>query len=448
MAALAHGLFQLCDGFVVGRPLVEGLLEVGVDGGVLGDGFVGFGIGSFLVFADFEEELDFGVFGEERAELAGCHLVILRNDGGLAAGDGGEDVDRRIVVLLRELAREDDVAVEDGARFVGDRLGHVVALDKDGVESRDGALGRVASALHQLGELGEHGGREAAAGGRLAGGKADFALGASEARDAVHEEQHLASLVAEVLGDGRGDVGGLEALHGGAVGGGDDEDRLLQSFGAEVLLDELAHLAAALADEREDGDLGLGVADDLREEGGLAAAGGGEDAHALSFAAGEKAVDGADAERDGRGDDAALKGGGRRGVDGVVAIGTERAASVGVHGAAETVKDAAEEVMADGDHLDAARGDDLGLGGDADHLAEGGEKNGITREADDLGLDLEVLPGVAENAHFAHLDARDGRLDDGADDLDHLALHVDGLGVLDGAVEYLGDVVEGAGHGR
>ena len=230
-------------------------------------------------------------------------------------------------------------------------------------------------------------------------------------------------------------------------GGGDDEDGLLEALGAEVLLDELAHLAAALADEREDGDLGLGVADDLREEGGLAAARGGEDAHALALAAGEEAVDGADAEGDGGGDDAALEGRGRRGLDGVVAVGAERALDVGVHRAAEAVEDAPEEVVADGDHEDVARGDDLGLGGDADHGAEGGEEDGVAREADDLGLDLEVLPRVAKDADLADLDAGDGGLDDGADHLDHLALHVDGAGVLDRAVEHFGDVVEGVGHG-
>ena len=84
---------------------------------------------------------------------------------------------------------------------------------------------------------------------------------AAEARDGVHEQDDLVPLVAEPFGDGGGDVGGLEALHGGAVGRGDDEDGLLESLGAEVLLDELAHFASALADERQHSDFGLGIAD-------------------------------------------------------------------------------------------------------------------------------------------------------------------------------------------
>ena len=113
---------------------------------------------------------------------------------------------------------------------------------------------------------------------------------------------------------------------------------------------------------------------------------------------------------------------------------------------AEAVEDAPEEVHADRDHLDAPRRDDLRFCGNADHRAEGGEERGVLREADDLGLHFEPLPGVAQDADFADLDAGDGRLDDRADDLDDLALHVDGLGVLDGAVEHLRNVVEDGGH--
>ena len=39
------------------------------------------------------------------------------------------------------------------------------------------------------------------------------------------------------------------------VGGRDDDDRAGQALGAEVVLEELAHLAAALTDEGDDGDL-------------------------------------------------------------------------------------------------------------------------------------------------------------------------------------------------
>ena len=110
---LTHRFLQLGNRFLIGRLFVEALLEVVVDGGDFFDRLVGFGIRPFLVFADFEEQFHFGVFRQERAQLRRRLLVVFRDDGGLAARDRREDVDGRIVVLLRELAREDDVSVED-----------------------------------------------------------------------------------------------------------------------------------------------------------------------------------------------------------------------------------------------------------------------------------------------------------------------------------------------
>lgn len=65
----------------------------------------------------------------------------------------------------------------------------------------------------------------------------------------------MEALVAEVLGDGGGDESGFEALDGGLVGGGDDDDGALHAVGAEAGFDEVAHLAAALADEADDVDV-------------------------------------------------------------------------------------------------------------------------------------------------------------------------------------------------
>ena len=166
------------------------------------------------------------------------------------------------MVHLRQLAREDDVPVEDGARLVGDGFGHVVALDEYRVEGGDRSLRRVSGALHEFRQLREHARRESAPRRRLAGGQSDFALGAPEARYAVHHEQHPHAPVAERLGDGRGHVCGLEALHRRAVGRGNDEHGLLHALRPEVFLDELAHLAPALADERQHRHLRLRVADD------------------------------------------------------------------------------------------------------------------------------------------------------------------------------------------
>ena len=65
----------------------------------------------------------------------------------------------------------------------------------------------------------------------------------------------------------------------------------------ELGLEKVAHLAAALADQADDDDVGLGVARDLPEQRRLAEARPGEEADALPFADGGERVDGAHAER-------------------------------------------------------------------------------------------------------------------------------------------------------
>ena len=372
--------------------------------------------------------------------------MVLRDDGGLAARDRRQYVDGRIVVLLRELARKNDVPVENGACLVGYRLGHVIAFDKDGVERGYGTLGGIARAFHELWKFGKDARRETASRRRLSCGKADFALRPPEARHGVHEKKNLHSLVAEALRNRGRNVCRLETLHRRTIGRRYDEHRPLLPLGAEVLLDKLPDLASALANESKDSDVCFGVADNRREQSRLASAGGREDAHALPLAAGEKPVNRADAKRYRLGDDRSLQRRGRRRIDGVVAVRPERPLRVGVHRRAEAVKDTAEEIHADGHHLHAPGRDDLGLGGDADHRSERRQQRGVLGEADYLCMDLVLFPRIPENADFADFHSRHRRLDDRADHLDHLALHVDGLGILHGTVENRRNIVERRRH--
>ena len=83
----------------------------------------------------------------------------------------------------------------------------------------------------------------------------DLALGQAEAGDAVQEQQDRLTLVAEVLGDGQGGVGRLAARERRGIGGRDNDDRAGEPGRAEIVLDELPHLASALADQREHGDI-------------------------------------------------------------------------------------------------------------------------------------------------------------------------------------------------
>ena len=145
----------------------------------------------------------------------------------------------------------------------------------------------------------------------LAGGEADLALGHGEARDAVHQAEDVAAAVAEILCDRQGGVGGLAADRRRLVGGGEDDDAARKAVGAEGVLDELARLAAALADQADDHDLGGAVAGHHRQQGRLPHSGAGEDPHPLAAAAGDEGVHGADAEVDLAGDPLTAVGGWR-----------------------------------------------------------------------------------------------------------------------------------------
>ncbi len=110
-------------------------------------------------------------------------------------------------------------------------------------------------------------------------------------RDRVHHQRHIQTLVAEVLGDRRCHVRALEAHQRRLVRGGYDHDRARQTELAQVALDELLQLTAALADQGDHGHVGARAARDGAEQRALADAAAREDAHALALADGQQAID-------------------------------------------------------------------------------------------------------------------------------------------------------------
>ena len=100
----------------------------------------------------------------------------------------------------------------------------------------------------------------------------------------VHQHSTSLALVAEILGDGEREIGGLAAHQRRLVRGGDHDDGAREARLAEIVLEELLHLAAALADEADHRDVGRGVARQHRQQHRLADAGAREDAHALAAA--------------------------------------------------------------------------------------------------------------------------------------------------------------------
>ena len=89
--------------------------------------------------------------------------------------------------------------------------------------------------------------------------------------------------------------GGLRADQRRLVARGHHHDALGQAGRSQVALDELVYLAAALADQGDDDHVGVGVAGHHAQQHALAHAGAGENAHPLPLAAGQQAVDRANA---------------------------------------------------------------------------------------------------------------------------------------------------------
>ena len=237
------------------------------------------------------------------------------------------------------------MAVEDRARRVGDRLVHVVALDEHGVEAGDRAPLGGAGALEQARQRREHRRRVAARRRRLADREPDLAAGHREAGDRVDHQQHVPAGVAERLGDRGRDERGLDPDEGRLVGGRDDDDRAAEPE-PEVALDELAHLAAALADEADHVDVGRRGARDHPEQRRLAdarsrrrcrAAGRARRGRACR-ARGRRAA-AASSIRVRRSESGGSAAAGRRTV--------ERSGRPAVDRAAEAVEDAAEQLLAD-----------------------------------------------------------------------------------------------------
>ena len=117
-----------------------------------------------------------------------------------------------------------------------------------------------------------------------------------------------------MLGDGHGGVGRLPAQQRRRVRGGDHDHRARQPLGAQIVLEEFPHLAAALADQGEHRDVAGGVARQHGEQRGFADAGAGEQAEPLAPPAGGEAVERAHAEIEPRPEPRALRGIRRRGA--------------------------------------------------------------------------------------------------------------------------------------
>jgi hypothetical protein len=222
-----------------------------------------------------------------------------------------------------------------------------------------------------------------------------------------------------MLGHGQGEVGGLAAHQRRLVGGGNHDDAARRALLAELGGEELLHLAAALADQADDDHVGVGVAGHHAQEGRLADARAGEDAHALSATEIEEGVHGAHADVELLAHAAAEEGGRRAGAQGV-GEGAGGEGAPAVYGFAQAV-DRAAEPAAIGPHGDAAvEHDDGAADADAAEILIGHEQAAAVADADDLAQHLLAAPGLDGTA-----------VADGEMALEPVGLDGDAVGALD-----------------
>ena len=181
---------------------------------------------------------------------------------------------------LRDLAREHQGRVEVGEGGGRGGVGEVVGGDVDGLDRGDRAgLGRGDALLQHPHLLGQ---------GRLVAHRRGHppeqgrALGAGEgvAVDVVHEEQHVAPLVAEELGHGEAGQPHAQPVAGGLVHLPVHQRHLVEHAGFGHLVVEVVALAGALphpGEHREAGVLDGDVADELHQGDRLAHAGAAEE---------------------------------------------------------------------------------------------------------------------------------------------------------------------------
>ena len=169
----------------------------------------------------------------------------------------------------------------------------IVTFGEDGIEggNRTAVFGAVARTFDQLGQTGENGGWITPRGRWLTDSQGDLPLCHGVAGQGVHDQQDLFSLIAEILGNGRGIGRALQPHQRAGIGGGGNDDRAPHALFAKNLFDEFFNFTAALADQSDHDDFGFGVARHHAEQHRLANAGAGKQPHALAAADRQQRID-------------------------------------------------------------------------------------------------------------------------------------------------------------
>src|SRR5581483_2212435 len=211
----------------------------------------------------------------------------------------------------------------------------------------------------------------------------------------------------------------------------DNNDGLAAACFVEVLLQKLAHFTTAFADQRDDVDVGLGVAGDHAQERGFAHAAACEDAEALAAAAGDESVHGLDAGAEGIADALALERVRRQKIQTDRVVGLNRPEVI--QRLAQSIDHTALEAFADRDTKRGAERDDFAAGMDTAQFTQRREEDVVIAEADHLGERGAIVAGGFNAADFPDGGERTLGFNDEPDKLDHAAVVANDLGALDPA---------------
>ena len=225
----------------------------------------------------------------------------------------------------------------------------------------------------------------------------------------------MLALVAEILRNRSCRVGGLDALHSGAVGGCDDQHGLRTGPGIELPVQEFADLPASFADQGDHDHIGAAVARDLGQDRRLSDTWFTKNADPLPAPAGQKAVDGTDAELNGLADQGAAERQRRRGADGIARLDIRGRPRQRIEGIAECADGAPEQTWPYAHAKLISRGDHLSQPGKAGELADRRQHGKPVGEADNLRHDPPAAGAVAEIAQFADPDVGEGCVNDHAE---------------------------------
>ena len=231
-----------------------------------------------------------------------AHTLVLQT------AQGGQHIDRRGNALAEQLPAQDDLALSDISRQVGDGVGLVIL--GHGEDGDHGDRPRLAHLpprpLIHSGQVGIEIARVATAARDLLFGGRHLTEGLSVVGNVGKDDQHVHVLFkGQVLRRRQGHTGGGNALHGGVVGQIGKEHRAVNGTGAlELLHKEIGFLKGDTDGGKDHGKVGplvaqhLSLTGDLGRQGGVGQARAGEDGQLLPTDQGIQPVDGGDAGLD------------------------------------------------------------------------------------------------------------------------------------------------------